>query len=119
MITKPSILTNYQAQFRSATSQPITVQVQPKISLLPGRRGYFLARVSAARSFAGRDVYLQRRNRFGQWVSVEKFKLGRLSGKLFRIPALDGTNRYRIFMTVNQAGVGYLAAWSGTQTVRR
>jgi len=117
LAVNPTILTNYQAQFRNASSQPITVQVQPKITLLPGGGGFFLVRVAAVRSFAGRDVYLQRRNEFGQWVSVQKFKLGRLSGKLFRPPRRPGVSKYRIFMTVNQAGVGYLASSSGTQTI--
>jgi plastocyanin len=115
--TNPSVLTNYQVQYKTATSQPVTVQVQVRVSLVPGRRGWFLTRVSGARSFAGRWVYLQRRNEFGQWVSIRKLVLGRNSGKLFRIPRTAG--RYRIFMTVNQAGAGYLAGWSGTQTVRR
>lgn len=116
-VTKPQILTNFQVQFKTATSQPVTVQVQPKLSLLPGRRAWFLARVTAGRSFAGRWIYLQRRNAFGQWVSLRKLVLGRNSGKLFRVPAASGT--YRVFMTVNQAGAGYLASQSGTQTVRR
>ncbi len=116
-VTKPTILTNYQAQFRTASSQPVTVQVAPKITLLPGGNGYFVTRVTADRSFAGRSVYLQRRTRFGQWVSIAKYTLGRYSGKLFRVrPRV--TTTYRIFMTVNQAGVGYLAAHSGTQTKR-
>ena len=116
-VTKPEILTNYQVQFKSARSQPVTVQVQPKLTLLPGRRAWFLARVTAARSFAGRWIYLQRRNAFGQWVSIRKLVLGRNSGKLFRVPQASGT--YRVFITVNQAGAGYLAGWSGTQRVRR
>ena len=116
-VTKPTILTNFQVQFKTATSQPVTVQVQPKLSLLPGRRGWMLARVTADRSFAGRWIYLQRRNAFGQWVSLRKLFLGRHSGKLFRRPAAAGT--YRVFMTVNQAGSGYLASWSGTQRVGR
>ena len=116
-IVKPTILTSYQVRWRSATSQPISVQVRPKITLLPGRRGWFLTRVRADRSVAGRWVYLQRRNQFGQWVSVTRYTLGRLSGKLFRIPRTRGT--YRIFMTINQAGAGYLEGWSGTQPVRR
>ena len=73
------------------------MQVRPKITLLPGRRGWFLTRVTADRSFAGRRVYLQRRNQFGRWVSVTRYTLGRLSGKLFRIPRTSGT--YRIYMT--------------------
>jgi plastocyanin len=114
--TNPTVLTNYQVRYKTAASQPVTVQVQVRISLVPGRRGWFLTRVTGAHSFAGRWVYLQRRNAFGQWVSIRKLDLGRNSGKLFRIPRTSG--RYRTFMTVNQAGAGYLAGWSGTQTVR-
>jgi plastocyanin len=114
--TKPAILTNYQVRYRTAASQPVTVQVQVRLTLVPGRRGWFLARAHGGRSFAGRSIFLQRRNQFGQWVSIRKLDLGRNSGKLFRIPRTAG--RYRVFMTVNQAGAGYLAGWSGTQTVR-
>ena len=60
---------------------------------------------------------MQRRNQFGQRVSVTRYTLGRLSGKLFGIPQTRGT--YRIYMTVNQAGAAYLDGWSGTQPVRR
>jgi plastocyanin len=116
-VTKPQILTNYQVQFKTATSQPVTVQVQPKLSLMPARRGWLLARVTAGRSFAGRWIYLQRRNAFGQWVSLRKLVLGSKSGKLFRRPTTPGV--YRVFMTVNQAGSGYLASQSGTQTIVR
>jgi plastocyanin len=113
----PTILTNYTAQFHGATSQPVTVQVRPRVTLLPGRRRWFLTRVLGDRSFAGHWVYLQRRNQFGQWVSIRRYALGRNSGKLFRIPRVRGT--YRVFLTINQAGPGYLESWSGTQPVRR
>jgi plastocyanin len=116
---KPTILTAYVAQYRGVTSGEIRIQVRPKITLLPGRRGYFLARVSGGHSFAGRYVFLQRRNVFGQWVSIVRYRLGLNSGKLFRIPNRRGVFRYRVFMTINQAGLGYLESWSGTQTVRR
>lgn len=117
VVTRPAILTNYHAQYRRVNSQPVTVQVRPKITLLPGRRGYLLARVSAPRSYARHWVYLQIRSRFGQWVSVRRLTLGRHSGRLFRVrPRVPTT--YRVFMTVNQAGPGYLDSWSGTQTVR-
>jgi plastocyanin len=116
---RPTILTAYVAQYRGVNSGEIRIEVRPKITLLPGRRGYFLARVSGGHSFAGRYVFLQRRNTFGQWVSIVRYRLGINSGKLFRIPKRRGVVRYRIFMTVNQAGVGYLESWSGTQTVRR
>jgi len=115
-IVKPTVLTNYQVRWKSATSQPVTLQVRPKITLQPGRRGWFLTRVTAAKSFAGRSIYVQRRTQFGQWISVQKYTLGSLSGKLFKKPKTKGY--YRIFMTINQAGVGYLEGWSGTQRIR-
>ena len=93
--------------------------MRPKLSLLPGRHGWFLARATGAASYAGHYVYLQRRSSFGQWVSIARYRLGPASGKLFRVPRRPGTWRYRVFMTVNQAGAGYLESWSGTQTVRR
>ena len=33
----PTILTTYTAQFRGANSQPVTVQVRPRVTLLPGQ----------------------------------------------------------------------------------
>ncbi|MBA3366283.1 MAG: cupredoxin domain-containing protein [Actinobacteria bacterium] len=117
--TKPTVLTTYQARSKNAASQPVVVQVKPKISLLPGKRGYFYARVSAGVSFAGKTVYLQRRTLFGQWVSVQRLTLGSQSGRIFKVPRRKGTWSYRIFMGVDAAGSGYLESWSGTQTVRR
>jgi plastocyanin len=119
LVVRPALLTSYAAQYRGVTSGDVIVQVRPKITLLPARRGYLLARVTGGRSFAGRSVYLQRRSAFGQWVSIARYRLGVNSGKLFRVPNRRGVSRYRIFITVNQAGVGYLESWSGTQTVRR
>ena len=116
VVAKPAILTNYHAQYRRVNSQPVTVQVRPKLTLLPGRRGYLFARVVAPRSYAGRSIYLQLRSRFGQWVTVRRLTLGRYSGRLFRVRPRVRTT-YRVFMTVNQAGPGYLDSWSGTQTV--
>jgi plastocyanin len=116
-VLSPAILTNYQVRWGSATSEPVSVQVRPKLTLLPYGRLSLVARVTAGRSFAGRWIYLQRRNQFGQWVSVAKLTLGPRSGRIFLKPRTNGT--YRVFMTINQAGVGYLESWSGTQTIRR
>jgi plastocyanin len=117
-VVGPSLLTSYQAQWRQARSQPAAVQVRPRITLLPGRKaGWLTTKVSATNSLAGRWVYLQRRSPFGQWVTVGKLRLGRQSGRFFRVRPRTRT-RYRIFMTVNQAGPGYLESWSGTQVVR-
>jgi hypothetical protein len=61
---------------------------------------------------------LQRRSSFGQWVTVEKLKLGPLSGRIFKAPHKKGTFTYRVYMTTNQAGSGYLDTWSTSVKVR-
>lgn len=116
-LVKPEILTAYQALWRTTRSQPVAAQVRPRLTLMPSRRGWLRTKVTAARSFAGRTVLLQRRSRFGQWVTTRKLVLGRLSGRVFRVRPSARTT-YRVFMTVNQAGAGYLETWSGTQAVR-
>jgi plastocyanin len=117
-VVAPTILTNYQVRWRAATSQPVTVQVRPRITFMPAasRRGWMYTQVTAGRSFYQRWVYVQRLSSFGQWVNVSKYTLGPRSGRLFRRPTRSG--RYRVFMTINQAGVGYLEGWSGTQLFR-
>ena len=117
--TTPTIYTTYFAQWRSAKSQQAIVQVKPKITFTPrGRRFYTTVR-AADHSWAGHFVYLQRLSRFGQWVTTKKLKLGPKSARLFRIPRRQGVTVYRIYMTVNQAGLGYLDSHSGTQKLRR
>ena len=93
----------------------------PKVTLRPGGNGYMRAQVTGPRSFWHRHVFLQRLSRFGQWVNVASLTLGPQSGRVFRPAALlpRGPSRIRIFLTVNQAGLGLLASHSGTQAVRR
>lgn len=117
LVTKPAILTAYAATWGSARSQPVGVQVRPRLTLMPGRRGWLRTTATAATSLAGRAVLLQRRSSFGQWVTVRKLVLGRQAARVFRVRPTRRTT-YRVFMSVNQAGVGYLETWSGTQTVR-
>jgi plastocyanin len=116
--TLPSILTSYEARWRTAISAQVAVQVKPRVTFLPrGRR--FYAQVSApGASFFRRFVYLQRRSALGQWVSVRKLVLGPRSGRIFSIARLRVSAVYRIFLTVNQAGLGYLDSHSGTQRLR-
>jgi hypothetical protein len=117
--TTPAIYTTYWATWRKTTSQQAVVQVKPKITFTP-RGSRFYTTVSAAdHSWAGHVVYLQRKSRFGQWVTTLKLKLGPKSARLFRIPRRHGVTVYRVAMTVNQAGAGYLDSHSGTQKVKR
>src|SRR5919201_5839122 len=114
-LTTPTILTSYQAKYKGVTSQPITVSIKPRVTFRPYGGRYWKTTVTGGRSYAGKGVYLQRLSLFGEWVKVRKLTLGAKSGRIFRLPHVSG--RYRIFMTVNQAGPGYLASWSGTQNV--
>jgi plastocyanin len=116
--TTPQILTNYQALWRGNRSAEIAVAVRPRVSF--GRRtGWFVVTVTGERSFANRVVYLQRLSRFGQWVNVRKVTLGSQSSRRFKSLMPKGTSRLRIFMTVNQAGVGYLGGMSSVLVFRR
>ncbi len=115
----PTILTAYFAQWKSVKSAPVSVQVKPKITFVPfGGRFYSTVR-SGDHSWAGRFVYLQRFSAFGQWVTVLKLRLGPRSGRIFRIPRRSGLTTYRVYMTENQAGAGFLDSHSGTQRLRR
>jgi plastocyanin len=114
----PTILTTYAARFKGSTSQPVTVSVRPKITFRYAR-GFLSTRVTAGTSFAGHFVFLQRHTRFGQWINVRRLKLGLQSGRVFRPPHRRGLSIYRIFLTTNQAGPGYVSNHSGTQRVRR
>lgn len=116
--TTPEVLTSYQAHWRGNVSAEVNVAVRPRISF--GRRtGWFVVTVAGQRSFANRVVYLQRLSRFGQWVRVRKITLGSQSSRRFKSRMPLGTSRLRIFMTVNQAGAGYLGGMSGVLVFRR
>lgn len=115
---KPSILTSYTATWKTATSQAVSIQVRPKLTLMP-YDGRFWAKVVAPATYAGHSILLQRHSEFGQWITVAQYKLGQLSGKIFTMPKVKGTFTYRVYLSVNQAGPGYLDGWSGTQKIRR
>jgi len=116
--TTPNLLTIYTAKWKTASSQPVTVQVRPKLTLAPTSATRLFAKITGARSFAGRSIYVQLRSSFGQWVTVEKLKLGPNSGRIFTAPHRKGTFTYRAYMTTNQAGSGYLDTWSNSVRVR-
>lgn len=115
---KPDILTSYTATWKSATSQAVSIQIRPKLTLMP-YDGRFWAKVVAPATYAGHSILLQRLSSFGQWITVAQYKLGQLSGKIFSMPKKTGTFTYRVYLSVNQAGPGYLDGWSGTQKIRR
>jgi plastocyanin len=116
-VTKPRILTNYEASWKTAKSLVVTTAVAPVISF--GRLNGFVTRVFAGRSMARKQVQLQRLSSFGQWVTIKHIALDLNSRARFRATLPLGVSRLRIAMSVNQAGAGYLGAFSHEITYRR
>jgi len=116
-VTKPQLLTVYQASWKSAASLAVTTAVRPVITF--GRSSVFITRVYAGRSMAGKSVQIQRLSAFGQWVTLKQFRLDASSRAAFRVLLPRGLSHLRIAMSVNQAGVGYLAGFSQEITFRR
>jgi plastocyanin len=117
-IVTPQILTTYQAQWKGAYAAPVSVQVQPKLTL--GRSSGWLVHAYGGRNFAGRDVQLQRLNAAtGQWVTLKKVMLNARSSARVALKLPKGVNKLRLAMSVNQAGAGFLGTVSGVVTWRQ
>jgi len=118
VVVKPSLLTTYQAHWKSTVSQQIGVQLRPAITFSTYKR-YGSVKIKADRSLAGKKAYLQKFTRFHEWVKVKPIILGKSSSKRFLL-GLPGGHRYavRIFMSLNQIGAGYLDGFSRTVVVR-
>lgn len=73
---KPALNTVYQARWKNATSAQHAVKVAPAVTLRRVRRGRFTASVSAAQSFVGKYVVLQRfATRSRSWKTVKRVTL--------------------------------------------
>jgi plastocyanin len=108
--TKPQLLTVYQAMWKSANSLPATVAVAPVVTF--GRSNGWVTRVFAGRSMAAKTVQVQSLSADGRWVTIKRLQLDGRSAARFRLALEKGSHRLRIAMSVNQAGVGYLAGFS-------
>jgi plastocyanin len=113
----PTILTTYVATWKGASSQVVTIQVRPKLTFVPFE-GRMYAKVVGPQAYANHFVYLQRLTPLG-WISVGKYTLGPLSGRIFTLPRRCGVTTYHVYLSADQAGGGYLDGWSGTQRVRK
>ena len=113
----PKVLTNYRAKWKTASSIVVATAVRPAISF--GRNNGFVARVYAGRSMARKQIQLQRLSAFGQWVTIKRVFLNLDSRARFEAALPCGANRLRIAMSVNQAGAGYLGAFSREISYRR
>jgi plastocyanin len=107
----PQIQTTYEASWKGAYSSPITVQVQPKLSI--GRNGGWILHASGGHGFAGKAVQFQRLNTAtGQWVTLAKVDLNSRSSAKVQVTLPKGMNHLRLAMSVNAAGAGFLAGFS-------
>ena len=116
--TKPETLTYYKARWGNRESVVAQVGVAPSISL---RRigGWFVVKAVGAHKFARRSVQVQRLNSFGQWVTLKKVTLNSSGAQRFKVKLPMGRSQLRIAMSINQAGAGYLGAFSKTIQYRR
>jgi plastocyanin len=117
-VVKPTLLTTYEAHWKSLTSSKISLQMRPNV-LFSASKGMGFVKVKSSHSLEGRKVYVQRFTRFGQWVKMKRVILGRSSQRLFYLRLPRGTYTLRIFMSYNQVGAGYLDGFSPTRTFKR
>ena len=85
---KPGILTTYQARWGTTASSTAQVEVAPKVSL--GHASRWVSCVFAGRSMQGQKVKVQRKNKFGEWVSIKAVKLGAEVVRQVRPRAAEG-----------------------------
>jgi plastocyanin len=118
---KPALNTIYQARWRNANSAQLSEKVAPFVVLRRVRRGRFTASVTAAQSFAGKYVVLQRYVRTRRaWKTLKRVTLR--TAKAGTAPTMTtsagfrarGTRgvRLRLLLTQPQAGACYAPARS-------
>lgn len=114
---KPTMNTTYQAKIGAATSKDVTVNVKPAILLTKLGHHKFSVAVSAASSFAGKQVLFQKRRSDGHFVTVKKvtLKTATTSGKTTTTSAtfksrIRHGRRVRISMPLSQTAPCYAAS---------
>ena len=118
---KPAMNTSYRSSWRNANSAPLAVKVGPAVSLKRVRAGRFTASVTAAQSFVGKYVVLQRYVKARRaWKTVKRVTLKtvkagtaptQISSAGFRARGTRGA-RLRLLLTQPQAGTCYTASQS-------
>jgi hypothetical protein len=119
-VVSPTIETSYQATWKSATSSTVTVKVRPLITLtlVNLSTGSFSTKVTAARSFAGKFVLVQRLTSAGL-ATLKKLTLDASSSATFRVRLHHGRNRLRVVMPTSQTAPGYITGMRKVLTVSR
>jgi hypothetical protein len=119
-VVKPTIQTSYWAAWKSATSGTVTVKVRPLITLTLVKlsTGSFSTKATAARSFAGKFVLVQRLSSTGV-VTLKKVRLDAGSSATFRVRLHHGRSRLRVVMPTSQTAPGYITSKSKVLAVTR
>jgi plastocyanin len=104
-------------------SSAVTVRVAPRIGIAvvkkAGRYVTFSTKATSTIPYAGKLVFLQRRNAFGQWVSLKRvvLKSSTLATRTtVRLPR--GPSNIRILMPQAQVGIGYVTGVSRVVLIR-
>ena len=98
----------------------MTIGVRPAMSLRVITQRRLTTRVVAGSSFRGKQVQLQVLLSGDRWKTVAKARLNDKSSATFASSKLPhGSSTVRVAMSVNQAGRGYLGAFSRTISYRR
>ncbi len=118
VVVKPNLLTTYNARWKGTNSSTVQVAVRPRV-IFKLRRRHGFVKVTTNHSMAGRKVYIQRLTRFREWVKIKRVILGASSSKSFRFHPRRGRYVLRAYMTVNQAGPGYIDGISRTISYRQ
>jgi plastocyanin len=107
----PTISTTYTAHWRTSTSNPVTVNVAPRVGF--GQSGnLFVAKVTSDIGYSGHYVILQKRQSNGTWYSFRHVYLGDANRATFRIAVPKGHYVLRLLLPSSQAGLGYVASAS-------
>ncbi|HUQ23828.1 MAG TPA: cupredoxin domain-containing protein [Gaiellaceae bacterium] len=126
--TAPSAQTTYTVSWQAnpatpTTSSPVTVNVAPRIGIgilkKVGRYVTFSTKATSTIPYAGKSVYVQRRNSLGRWVSLKRVVLKSstiATRATVRIPR--GLSSIRILMPQTQVGVGYVTGASRVILIR-
>jgi plastocyanin len=117
-VVKPTLLTTYQAHWKSTLSSTVQVAVHPKTAFTLSRRGFGVVKVTTNHSMKGHKVYIQKHTRFGEWIKIKRVILGSRSSGSFRLHLARGRYVLRAYMTINQAGPGYLDGISRNRVYR-
>ena len=117
---RPVIHTLYRASAGQTTSNTVSINVRPRVTMAHISRHRFVVRALAARSFVGRYAVLQRWSlRRHHWISLRRVFFTRAlqgvsptitSRAVFR--ARFGGARIRVFVPTSQVSPGYLAGFS-------